>query len=239
MEAKVCIKCNTEKLICEFRKSGKYIRGECKECERLSVKKWALENPDRVSQRRYEWGLKNPEKVLAWKNKLLAKDPDYFRRKAKEWSNDNPEIARAKIKKWRAENSFHIGHYRRAWVEKNIDSVVEYRKEYAKKNKEHNKKRWKSWTERNMPKKLALNANRLARKRMAIPSWFGELDYLVEIEAYDLARSRTSLTGIKWSVDHQVPIQSKYVCGLHCANNLAVIEHIENIRKNNRFWPNQ
>ena len=70
--------------------------------------------------------------------------------------------------------------------------------------------------------------------RQATPSWANR--FFIE-EAYALARLRTEVTGIKWHVDHVVPLQSDVVCGLHCEGNLRVIPASENISKHNRYWP--
>ena len=44
-------------------------------------------------------------------------------------------------------------------------------------------------------------------------------------------------TGIRYSVDHIVPVNHPLVCGLHVANNLMLIPLEENIRKSNNWWP--
>ena len=64
-----------------------------------------------------------------------------------------------------------------------------------------------------------------------------EFDQFVVQECYDLAIRRTRATGVPWHVDHQVPLQSEFVCGLHCAANLQVITGAENNRKRNHYWP--
>jgi hypothetical protein len=64
-----------------------------------------------------------------------------------------------------------------------------------------------------------------------------ELFDLIEREAYDLCAIRLKTTGIAYQVDHIIPLQSKYVCGLHNEFNLRVITAKENNIKGNRFWP--
>jgi hypothetical protein len=68
----------------------------------------------------------------------------------------------------------------------------------------------------------------------ATPAWANH--FFIE-EAYDLAQRRTKSTGIKWHVDHIVPLRSKRVCGLHVENNLQVIPARTNLEKGNRVWP--
>ena len=89
----------------------------------------------------------------------------------------------------------------------------------------------------NPAKVNALVARREATKLQATPSWFDEFDEFVISEAYDLSAKRTKVTGIEWHVDHQVPLRSKIVQGLHCAANIAVIPARENVSKGNRYWP--
>jgi hypothetical protein len=71
----------------------------------------------------------------------------------------------------------------------------------------------------------------------ATPRWFGEFDKFVFKEAKALASIRNKITGVKWHVDHIVPIQSKLVCGFHAGYNIQVITAKENILKGNRYWP--
>lgn len=73
------------------------------------------------------------------------------------------------------------------------------------------------------------------KKRSAIPAWANsEFERLVFAEAYHLARLRGSATGVKWHVDHVVPIQGETVCGLHCAANIQLLPARSNISKGNR-----
>jgi 5-methylcytosine-specific restriction endonuclease McrA len=76
------------------------------------------------------------------------------------------------------------------------------------------------------------------RALVATPAWAkDEFNDFVVGEMYSLARQRTKATGIKWVVDHIVPLQSKLVCGLHWWKNLRVIPDSLNKSKGNRLWP--
>lgn len=80
-------------------------------------------------------------------------------------------------------------------------------------------------------------ARRRAAERQALSPFDEDLFELVEHEAYALAQRRTRMTGVRWVVDHIIPLQSEIVCGLHNEYNLAVITEAANGRKKNFYWP--
>jgi len=40
-----------------------------------------------------------------------------------------------------------------------------------------------------------------------------------------------------YEVDHIYPLQSKWMCGLHCEANLQILTESQNASKGNRWWP--
>jgi hypothetical protein len=77
-------------------------------------------------------------------------------------------------------------------------------------------------------------AQRKARRLKASPIWRNQ--FFID-EIYHLAKIRSKATGIKWHVDHIVPLKSDIVCGLHTEANLQVIPAQTNQKKGNWTWP--
>lgn len=90
------------------------------------------------------------------------------------------------------------------------------------------------WLQKNPDKAAMKKADRRSKKLQATPAWANRF---FMSEAYHLAQLRTKATGIAWAVDHIVPLNSRYVCGLHVEHNLAVIPARANSSKGNRYWP--
>ncbi len=79
------------------------------------------------------------------------------------------------------------------------------------------------------------NMKRMAAKLNAIPKWLTSEDWWLIKEIYHLSNHRSKITGIRWSVDHIVPLQGKLVSGLHTPWNLQVIPSSINSAKHNSF----
>lgn len=77
-------------------------------------------------------------------------------------------------------------------------------------------------------------AKRRATKLEATPIFADD----IKIKAlYKQASDLTKSTGVKYHVDHIVPLRSTLVCGLHWEGNLQIITAEENMKKGNRIWP--
>lgn len=92
----------------------------------------------------------------------------------------------------------------------------------------------RKWREKNKEYDAFRSKTRKAKKMQAIPLWANE--FFIK-EAYQLAKIRSDATGIRWCVDHIVPLVSKFVCGLHCEQNIQLLPESINQSKGNRFWP--
>ncbi|MFZ2540858.1 MAG: hypothetical protein WAW75_03670 [Gallionella sp.] len=189
-----------------------YKNGQCKPCHKIAYDKWKAKNPEKIkadtSERTARWRAKNPEKSKS---------------RTARWQKENPEKCRAAQAKYRA-----------AYPERCKASGAKYLAKNSEKKKASQTKRRKD----NLHRDAANSSRKRAAKINAIPKWFGELDELIIQEAHSLAKQRTKVTGFKWHVDHEVPLQSKLVCGFHIGCNIQVIPASTNISKGNRHWLN-
>ena len=144
----------------------------------------------------------------------------------------------------------HTNYLKAKWVMSNRSKHLASKKKWAEKNKERQKETTKAWTEQNSEKVIEIRKkwadnnrdklrsykrNRRAAKMNAKPQWFGEFDRFVLREASALTVMREKTTGIKWHVDHMIPLQAKTVCGFHVANNIQVIPAKLNAAKLNNL----
>jgi arsenate reductase-like glutaredoxin family protein len=139
--------------------------------------------------------------------------------------------------------------YKKAWHWRNRDHIqakkVEYQKEhheeilarakrYRTENRELINEKKREYRKINAAKVANDNRARAARKVHATPSWANR--EAIE-KFYETSQGLSMLLGEWYHVDHIVPLTSDFVCGLHCEANLQVVPAVENLTKNNRWWP--
>lgn len=106
------------------------------------------------------------------------------------------------------------------WREKNKEKISTNKKEYYQEN-----------IDKILEKKKVFSKERIKRKAQ----WDCELNLFVRKESKHLRDLRTEVTGIKWSVDHIIPLKGRTVSGLDVWNNIQVIPLVDNKRKHNLY----
>lgn len=91
-----------------------------------------------------------------------------------------------------------------------------------------------AWARKNRGRVLAWCRKRQLDKSRRTPAWLTAEDFWLIEQFYETAAARTKVTGVKWHVDHKLPLRGKVVSGLHVPFNLQVILGSENSRKGNR-----
>ena len=152
METKICTKCGIEKKLEQFRKSGKYYRGECKECEREYKKIY-----DKTYQSNYyknnivkikEYRENHKEYYKEYNQKYYQEhkqDKEFIDKRKKyreEYVRPQESIEKHKLKakEWRKNNKEYVRNYERKYNEEHIEKIRINRKIWEASNKEKLKK---------------------------------------------------------------------------------------------------
>lgn len=163
----------------------------------------------RLAERRRARGTK-PERYFA-NLKTYASPAE----KTRAWRERNPESHAASIAR-RDPGKLSAAHKR--WRDKNVD---------------RERARVAEWTRRNPESSARSGALRRAAERRACPVWADRS----EMNEWYLLAEVMSRGGVKFTVDHIVPLRSKRVCGLHAQSNFQLLTSFANSSKSNRFWP--
>jgi len=132
---------------------------------------------------------------------------------------------------------------KRAKLQRANKSLSEEQKENAKLKAalwrkqfpERNRKMKSDWRLRNLSVKNAANSRRRSLKLQSFPSWLTKAQKDEIKSFYWLARDLRVVTGCEYHVDHIVPLQGEFVCGLHVPWNLQILPSDINLSKGNTF----
>lgn len=148
-------------------------------------------------------------------------------------AEDNARDYEKRLEYFREYNESGRGkEVKRKYYEKNRDTVIAR----AQSRPEEAKRRYKQKYKDNNPDlyKELTNARR-RRFRQATPVWLSPEQKLEIRNKYALAIAATKEFGVKYVVDHIVPLQGEEVCGLHVPWNLQVMRHEDNLAKSNKL----
>jgi len=115
---------------------------------------------------------------------------------------------------------------RREYYSKNKEKENQKCKEYYINNKEKIQEVQKQWRKKNPGLWNARSARYRNAKLRATPKW---ANHAIIKDMYAKAASKGQ------HVDHIVPLKNGLVCGLHCEDNLQLLDPAENLSKGNSF----
>jgi len=148
-------------------------------------------------------------------------------------SNNNcVECQKAGNVKYRAENPGKENARIAKWRRENPDKMKSRRAKYYTENAAKESAQAAKWRRENAGKVNTLQAERRACQLQRTPKW---ADLAAIAIVYRICEQLEKEYGIPLAVDHVIPLQGKFVSGLHIACNLQIIPASENSRKRNRF----
>lgn len=121
---------------------------------------------------------------------------------------------------------------KKGYYERNKEAVIaaaqarpdEAKRQYRKTHKINNPDLYKE-----------LVSVRRRRFRDATPKWLSPEQKMEIRLKYRLAIEMSRTTGVRYAVDHVIPLQGDEVCGLHVPWNMEVITQDENLKKYNKL----
>ena len=130
-------------------------------------------------------------------------------------------------------------NYSRQYYAENKQDILSKAKEkgytWHKQNRDLHNAKNRQWTKDNPEKNREKAARRRARKLSATPSWLSAEQRAKIKRLYKLATLMEEITGVKYHVDHIIPLQGQNVCGLHTPENLQVLRADLNLSKSNLY----
>lgn len=128
-----------------------------------------------------------------------------------------------------------VGAYMAQYYKDNPEQVKARVATWVANNRSRHNAKCAKWVKANPAKVNARTARRYASKTQATPVWLTEDEHWMLEQAYELARLRTKMLGIKFEVDHIVPLRGRRVRGLHVPWNVRVVPLKDNRTKSNTF----
>jgi len=222
---KKCTKCGLFKLRDEF-----YTRTASKDGKSYWCKECSIEyRNDNADIRKIKQSIYNKKN----KYKMNKKSKDYY------YKNKSKINEQGKL--YREKNKEKMKELYKNYYENNREYKLEYSKKYRelnkeyilKKRKEYDDGEWRTvYKEKNKGIYANYAANRRFSKKEATPIW-SELDKIKIL--YEKCKWLESITGLKYHVDHIIPLNHPDVCGLHVWANLQILEASLNCSKGNKL----
>lgn len=229
--AKTCTKCGVAKPLLQFNDDRRGAHGKvakCRDCQRQyrernrqtlaeSGRRYREQNREalkEIKRRYYEY---NREAVSARKRQHRVDNHEAVVERERSYREGNREALIARSRRYYAENREAALNRQRQYYDNNRSARVRYTLLWCKANPEAARAAW---------------AARRAARLNATPPWVNRAEI---VAIYAEAARLAAETGIAHHVDHIVPLQNEFVCGLHVPWNLRAIPAGENLSKSNRL----
>ena len=134
MDTKVCTKCGIEKPITEFRmktdnrQHKKYVYSQCKECEKISTKKYKLKyyenNKEMVKEKSRQQRLNNHEEYIEYMKKYYQYNKEELTKKNKEYVELHKEKTRIYQKEYSDAHKEIKKEYDKQYFISNKDRII-------------------------------------------------------------------------------------------------------------------
>jgi hypothetical protein len=203
-----------ECISCKIQETVQWYTGpRCKPCYRREHR---IANIEKYKQKDSKFYEANQEKIKARQNKYYEEHQE----ECKERSKSHRDL----VGDQRREGYFEDYYSKPENKIKREVATLRWRRA----NPEKQLQVWRDWSKRNLPYRAYQRALYRAKKVKATPKWLTS-------EHLDQIRAIYETCPKGYDVDHQIPLKSKLVCGLHVPWNLKAIPSTENRQKNNKL----
>jgi len=260
MLAKECSICKKKRLIKFFwirswysksqKKNILFPRRECKSCLLKRREQKYKDNPEKYKKYWNDYRSKYRNIIILKQRERYNKNKDKYVLKARQYRKKNKKIIRERQRLKRINNPEYYKEHRKKYYWKNRDKLLikmrayhkiynqKYKlkrrrnsKEHYKNNLEYYKKRNKEHYKKNKEIYNLKAINRRLISQKQTPVWNNKV---IMLNIYKKAKTLRE-QGKNVSVDHVIPLQGKFVTGLHVHNNLKIIPAGLNSAKKNKF----
>lgn len=167
-------------------------------------------------------GTATEEDRKRWKREEYQRNKERYKANAARWREENPDRYQARLK----------DYFSRPEV---LERMRLKTKEWSAENRDKKREYDLNWVKNNRARSNSHKAKRRAKERNATPAWLTQEQFDAIRQIYAEAERLTKETGIRYEVDHIVPLSGKTVSGLHVPWNLRAIPAVENNRRP-RVW---
>lgn len=156
-------------------------------------------------------------------------------KKQKEYYIKNKETINKRNLKWASENRDKCNIISRRYTYNNLEKERARKRKYEKDNPEKVKARKVKYSKENKHILNAKTSRRRLHNRKATPNWLSDFDKDYISHIYQQSNWIQELEGVKYNVDHIIPLKNELVCGLNVPWNLQILTKKDNSKKHNKF----